>query len=328
MQQDRAQIIDKFFNSRKRLVINDPVYKQWVFRYTFLELEKDLGENDDITTNSLKFDKKNYIARIYANESGVMAGGEEIEYFIDKSDPGFRPRLGHLEVLNKISDGDKFLKDDMLFEFQGDIHDILKAERVVLNFLQHLCGIATFTRKIVESAHAVNSKVLICPTRKTTWGMLDKKAVVLGGGGTHRLRLCDAVLIKDNHLALFNNDLEKLFENFTLPSTEYAFLEIELQDAEKVIANMEFLNKLQKEHKLPVPLVIMFDNIKPDVILKLLEEIRRKKIYDFFLFEASGGINEKNINEYAKTNVDVISLGSLTQKLKPIDLSLEMGNSN
>jgi nicotinate-nucleotide pyrophosphorylase (carboxylating) len=325
MDEKRAQIIDKFFNAGKRLVLTDPVYKQWVMRYTFLELEKDLGENGDITTDCFKLEKRIYKARIYANSKGVMAGGDEIEYFLDKSDPALRPRLGHIKILQKQPDGEEFLKDDLLLEIEGDIHDVLKSERVVLNLLQHMCGVASYTKKLVDKARTVNSKILICPTRKTTWGWLDKKAVTLGGGGTHRLSLSDAVLIKDNHESLFENDFKKLFENFTLPQTEYAFIEIELQDQEKAIENLELLNKLQKERKLPVPLVIMFDNIKPKIIQKLFEQIKKKNFYDFFIYESSGGINEDNITEYASIGVDVISMGSLTQKIQPIDLSLEIG---
>jgi nicotinate-nucleotide pyrophosphorylase (carboxylating) len=328
MDEMRAQIIDKFFNARKRLNIADPVYKQWVFKFTFLELEKDLGENGDITTDSLNIDKKNFRARIYANQPGIMAGSEEIEYFIDKSDPTFRPRLGHLKVLNRFKDGDEFMKDDMLFDYEGDIHDILKSERVVLNFLQHMCGIATKTKKLITKAKYANKDILVCPTRKTTWGWLDKKAVILGGGGTHRLSLSDAVLIKDNHIALFDNDIEKLFKNFTLPQTEYAFIEIELQDPDKLLKNAGLINKLQNERKLPIPLVIMLDNIKPDLIKSLMEKIQREKLINFFLFEASGGINDENILDYAKSGVDVISLGSITQKIEPIDLSLEIGRIN
>lgn len=325
MDQKRAQIIDKYFNAGKRLVLSDPVYKQWVMRYTFLELEKDLGENGDITTDCFNIEKKNYKARIYANSRGIMAGGDEIEYFLDKSDPNLRPRLGHINIRHKHKDGDEFIKNDMLLELEGDIHDILKSERVVLNFLQHLCGIATNTRKLLEKAKTYNSKILICPTRKTTWGWLDKRAVTLGGGATHRLSLSDAVLIKDNHEELFDNDFKKLFDNFTLPKIEYAFFEIEMQNQEKIIENMEFLNKLQKDRKLPAPVVVMFDNLNPGIITGLFGEIRKKNLYDSFLYEASGGINENNITEYAKTGVDVLSLGSLTQNIQPIDLSLEIG---
>ncbi|MBN1494706.1 carboxylating nicotinate-nucleotide diphosphorylase [Candidatus Peregrinibacteria bacterium] len=328
MDEKRAQIIDNFFNARKRLNIADAVYKQWVFKFTFLELEKDLAENGDITTNSLKIKKKNFKARIYANQPGIMAGGEEIEYFIDKSDPAFRPRLGHLKVLNKVNDGDPFMKDDMLFEYEGDIHDILKSERVILNFLQHLCGIAARTRKLNEKVKTINKDILLCPTRKTTWGWLDKKAVIMGGGGTHRLTLADAVLIKDNHLALFDYDIKKLFSNFTLPVTEYAFVEIELQDSEKLSESAFYLNRLQSLKKLPIPMVIMLDNIQPEKIKKFIEEMHEKKLDNFFLFEASGGINEDNIIDYTKSGVDVISMGSITQKIQPIDLSLEIGKIN
>jgi len=328
MDEKRAQIIDKFFKARKRLILNDPVYKQWVFRYTFLELEKDLGENGDITTDALNIEKKIYKARIYANETGVMAGSEEIEYFLNKSDDNLRPRVGRISVLHRINDGEKFLKDDMLFEIEGDIHDLLKVERTVLNFLQHLCGVATRTRKLLEMARTANSSILIAATRKTSWGWLDKKAVTVAGGVSHRLNLSDAVLIKDNHEALFDNDIKKLFENFNLPQTEYAFIEIELQDPEKVIESLKHMQQLQKERKLPEPVVIMFDNIKPEIIDDLMEETKKNNLYDSFIYEASGGINEENIVDYAKTGVDLLSLGSITQKIQPVDLSMEIGQTS
>jgi len=209
MIKDRAQTVEKLFNQKDLLTINDPSYKQWVFRYTFLELEKDLDENGDITTDGLIHEKYNATARIYANQNGLMAGGSEIEYFVLTSDPVFKPRLKPIDVKNRLEDGKEFDKDDSIIELSGDVKDILKIERVILNFLQHMCGIATSAKKIIDLAKKVNKKICIVPTRQTTWGLLDKKAVTIAGGGTHRLNLSDAVLIKDNHLALFNHDVKK-----------------------------------------------------------------------------------------------------------------------
>ena len=325
MIKDRAQITATLFNHRDRLTVDDKFYKQWVFRYTFLELEKDLDGHGDITTDSLTRRGKKVKARIYANEPGIMAGGDEVNYFVSTSDPVFRPRLNEIPVTQRLADGKAFKKDDMLFEFEGDIKDILKAERVILNLLQHMSGIATSAKEIIDIAKKANPSTLVVPTRKTTWGWLDKKAITLAGGGTHRLDLSHAILIKDNHLALFGNDIKKLLKAFKPPQSEYVFFELEIDDPEKVLEIAKELQKYQSKKLVPNPAVIMFDNMKPDVIIKLLDSLYQESMQDHFIFEASGGINKDTIADYVKTGVDVVSLGSLTQKITPIDLSLEIG---
>jgi nicotinate-nucleotide pyrophosphorylase (carboxylating) len=325
MIKDRTQLVQSLFNQKEKLTLENKEYKLWVFRYTFLEFEKDLGEYGDITTDGLIKDGKNITARIYANENGIMAGGEEIHFFLMASDPTFKPRLSTITITQRLEDGKYFTKDDMLIELNGDAKHILKAERVILNLLQHMTGIATQTQKIVEKTKRINPHILVVPTRKTTWGLLDKKAVTLGGGGTHRLNLSDAVLIKDNHLTLFEGDVNKLLRSFHPPVSPYKFFEIEFEDFEKIPEYAKLIHELQKNNALPKPVIIMFDNVSPENINKTLNIIQQEPYYDELLFEASGGINEENISEYAKTGVDLISLGSLTQKITPIDLSLEIG---
>lgn len=325
MNKTRTQIVKKFFNQAGRLTTADGVYKQWVFRYTFLELEKDLGEYGDITTDGLLNTKQIVTARIYANEPGVLAGSSEINYFLAASNPVFKPKIKPISITKDSIDGTNFAKDDLLFEFSGDARDILKVERVTLNLLQHMSGIATRTKEIVDKAKSANPEILVVPTRKTTWGLLDKKAVTLGGGGTHRIDLSDAVLIKDNHLALYGNSIKDVLLNYHPPTSPYTFFEIEIDDKNVALETAKLIRDLQINNAIPDPAVIMFDNMKPSEIEKLVSNFKKENLYDHFIFEASGGINEDTIKAYAKSGVDVVSMGALTQKIKPIDLSMEIG---
>jgi len=319
MKKDRAQIAKKLFNQKDKLVLDNLVYKQWVFRYTFLEVEKDLGEAGDITTESLIHNKTEATARIYANEPGLMAGSAEVVYFLMTSDPTFRPRLEALEILSSFQDAKRFEKDDVLLELKGDVRNILKVERIILNFLQHMCGIATYTKELVDIAKEANPEVLVVPTRKTTWGLLDKKAVSIAGAGTHRLNLENAILIKDNHIALKGN-IKELLDSFKKPKSEYQFFEIEIDEKGQVLDTARKLQELD----IPKPPVIMFDNMKPKDIEGLIALLKKENLYDDILFEASGGINQKNLASYARCGVDIISMGALTQNIKPVDLSLEI----
>lgn len=319
MKKDRAQTAKKLFNQKDKLVLDNLIYKQWVFRYTFLELEKDLGDNGDITTDGFFQNKLEATARIYANEPGIMAGSAEIVYFLMTSDPVFKPRLGSLKVIHSFQDGKRFDKDDVLLEIYGDVQNILKTERIILNFLQHMSGIATYSKQLIDIAKEANPNVLIVPTRKTTWGLLDKKAVTIAGGGTHRLNLENAVLVKDNHIAL-KGSIKKLLVDFNKPKVPYEFFEIEIDEKGEVLETARTLIQMD----IPKPPVIMFDNMKPKDIEELINLLKRENLYDEILFEASGGISKKNLAQYARTGVDIISMGALTQNIKPIDLSLEV----
>lgn len=319
MKKDRAQIAKKLFNQKDKLVLDNLIYKQWVFRYTFLELEKDLGDNGDITTDSFIQNKQDATARIYANEPGIMAGSAEIVYFLMTSDPVFRPRMDAIKIIQSFQDGKRFEKDDILLEIYGDVRNILKTERIILNFLQHMCGISTYSKELIDRAKEANSDVLVVPTRKTTWGLLDKKAVTIAGGGTHRLNLDNAILLKDNHIAL-KGSIKELLSNFIKPNVPYEFFEIEIDEKGEVLETARTLLTMD----IPKPPVIMFDNMKPKDIEELIALLKRENLYDEILFEASGGINKKNLAQYARTGVDIISMGALTQKIRPVDLSLEI----
>ncbi len=318
---DRKSLREFTHKADHLLTIGNLNYKQWVFRYTFLELEKDLGTNGDITSEIVcGEDDKRVTAQITAKEEGVLAGREEIEYFLVKADPNFRPSIkGEFEVKFNFNDGDKFKKDDVLATINGLAKDVLAVERTTLNLLMHMSGVATYTRKLVEQ---VGDKALLCPTRKTTWGLLDKKAVSIGGGGTHRTNLSDAILVKDNHLAILKGDFDLLLEKLSKSSKTARFCEIEVENKQQALELSEKLGQWVRNGQIIYPVAILLDNMSPAEITQTISELQKTENYDHILYEASGGINEKTLQEYAETGVDMISMGCLTNGVKTVDMSM------
>jgi nicotinate-nucleotide pyrophosphorylase (carboxylating) len=267
--------------------------------YTFeLErfIEEDLGDDDD-STGIVPQVKAN--ARIVCKEDGVLAGlGEACEvfgYFCTKAE-------------KRYEDGQRVSKGDVVLEISGSAPDILRAERLALNFLGRMSGIATLTAKCVAK---VPEGVRIAATRKTTPGFrkFEKKAVKLGGGDAHRYDLSSAVMIKDNHIAIMG--LEGAIAAAKKAASFTKKIEIEVESAGDAI----------KAAKLGVD-VIMFDNMGPKAIAEGIKKV--KKAHPGVIIEASGGITVENIGEYARTGVDVISLGALTRDAKWLDFSLDV----
>jgi len=202
------------------------------------------------------------------------------------------------------------------------VSDILAVERVVLNLIARMSGVSTYTKKIVN----ISDGVLIAPTRKTLWGLLDKKAVLIGGGGTHRLNLSDAVLVKDNHLSILGGSVSKALKNISdkkLPDS-VRFVEIEVENIEDSVKAAEAFYTLTGNGGINAPSVIMFDNMSCSDISKAISIIREKGHYDTVLFEASGGINNENLRDYVKTGVDIISMGCLTSSSISMKLKMEI----
>lgn len=306
------------------LTINNSAYKQWVFRYTFLELEKDLGTQGDITTDSIFHGEKIVKGRVIARESGIFAGRDEIQYFLVDADPKFRPSiLGDFKLDFKVKDGEKFKKEDVLLEIEADVHDLLKVERATLNLFMRMSGVATCTRKIIDLVKKYD--VLITPTRKTLWGLLDKKAVLIGGGGSHRINLSDAVLVKDTHMDLIDRDFGKVVEKLANSRVDCRFIEIEVNTPAEALETTKCLKKYLDNKQIRSICVLLLDNMTPEDIAKALEMIKKEGLYDNLLFEASGGITEKNIEQYAKTGVDIISMGILTNGVRSLNMSLKVG---
>lgn len=320
---DRLVLVQKTHNVSERLHPSDPSYKQWIFRYTFLELEKDLGQQGDITTDALFAEPREIDAYVVSRSEGTVAGIQEVSYFLIGSDPAFKPRLGRFMVDFFKRDGDHIIPGDPLMHIHGDVRDILKVERVILNLLQRMSGIATRTHMYTDRLTRLSCDILITPTRKTLWGMLDRRAVVVGGGGTHRIDLSDAALIKDTHMTLFDHRIPELLKLCT--NNPGRFLEIEVESKDDALRAAEAFHQLHCPGGLSVPGVIMFDNMRPSLIKDSISAIREAPFFDDqVLFEASGGVRLDNLDFYARTGVDVISIGELTHSAASLDFSLEL----
>ncbi|HWY52132.1 MAG TPA: carboxylating nicotinate-nucleotide diphosphorylase [Chthoniobacterales bacterium] len=265
-------------------------------------LREDIG-NGDLTTDFFVSNNQQATARIVAHERATVAGAETAAEVFRRVDSATK-----ITVLRK--DGNEVNPDETVIELRGAARAILKAERVALNFLQRLSGIATMTQKFVDAA--ANKHVKILDTRKTTPGLraLEKAAVVAGGGANHRFGLFDMVLVKDNHLAV-NAGFEafaKVVRRFRQAKPNVQ-IEVEADALEQVRAFLE-IDGID---------VILLDNMKP---AQIREAIALGK--DKVKFEASGGVTLKNIRQIAATGVDYISIGALTHSVRAIDFSLEL----
>jgi len=265
-------------------------------------LREDIGKGD-ITTDFFVSEGLHASGRIVARESAVVAGTGTAAQIFRTIDPA-------TDVQIVRPDGEAVAAGDIVIEVRGLARSILKAERVALNFLQRLCGIATLTRQFVDAVGEHPAKIL--DTRKTTPGLraLEKAAVVAGGGVNHRSGLFDMVLVKDNHLAAlggltgFADQIRRLRKE--RPNVR---IEVEADDLEQARAFVE-IDGID---------VILLDNMEPAQIREALA-LRRNSIK----FEASGGITLKNVRRIAATGVDYISIGALTNSARAVDLGLEM----
>ncbi len=265
-------------------------------------LKEDIGDGD-ITTEFFVPERLHATGRIIAREPAIVAGTAAAGEVFRKVDPA-------TDVQIHQSDGASVVAGDIVIELRGLARSILKAERVALNFLQRLCGIATLTRQFVDAIGSHPAKIL--DTRKTTAGLraLEKAAVLAGGGVNHRSGLYDMILVKDNHLAAlrglsgFADQIRQLRKE--RPNLR---IEVEADDLEQTRAFVE-IDGID---------IILLDNMEPAQIREALA-LRRNNIK----FEASGGITLKNIRRIAATGVDYISIGALTNSAHAIDLGLEM----
>jgi len=257
---------------------------------------------EDITTKALITPDKMINARIISREKGILSGVDLVNDIFQEFS---------IDTIIKKHDGEKVVKDDIIMEIEGDASTILSIERTVLNILMRMSGISTITANLIKT---VNNNIIIAGTRKTTPGLqfLEKEAIRVGGGDTHRFRLDDCVLIKDNHIAIVGG-VKKAVEKAKnyVSFTKKVEIEVEsINDAlEAAIAGAD---------------IIMLDNMNPDEIKNVLNVLKNKGLRDNVLIEISGGINPDNIRNYMKTGVDIISTGYITHSAKSLDMSLEI----
>lgn len=266
-------------------------------------IDEDLGDNRiDITSSILVPDDQVSSAEIVAKENGILCGIDVAKEIFHQIDPD-------VNLHQHINDSDRFKTGDIIASIHGKTKNILKAERSTLNFLQHLCGIATITGKFVEIASKYNVQIL--DTRKTIPGLryLQKYAVLCGGGKNHRFGLFDEYLMKDNHI-LACGGLDKALQRLKMSG-----------NIEKTIIEIESLNDLKKALSAGARR-IMLDNMETNDIYHA-KKIAEKYSHDIYL-EISGMVGLENIKEIARTGINSISIGKITHSVKAIDINMKL----
>ena len=271
--------------------------KNFIINVCKLALNEDLYPSGDITSNLLRNNTKKK-AKLLSNQSGIIGGLEFAKQtfkLIDKK----------IKIKIKKKEGSKIKKGDLIAIVEGNIKNILIGERVALNFLSHISGIATKTNSFIKK---VNKKSKICCTRKTIPNLrvIQKYAVKLGGGENHRFNLSDEFLIKDNHIAA-NKSIKEIINNA-----------IKFKKGKKITVEVDNLNQLRKITGLKFDR-ILFDNMSPKTLRKGIK--LSKKLYET---EASGGVTLKNVKKIAATGVERISIGSITHSAPALDLKLQI----
>jgi nicotinate-nucleotide pyrophosphorylase (carboxylating) len=276
--------------------------KELIDQFIVSSLKEDVGDGDHTSLATIPADATGK-ARLIVKDSGILAGvelAEEICHIIDDK----------LKLTIFLKDGAVVKPKDIAFELEGNVQSILKAERLVLNCMQRMSGIATKTREIVDLLKGTNTQVL--DTRKTTPGMryLEKWAVRIGGGVNHRFGLYDMILIKDNHVDYAGGIGEAIesARNYVAGLNKKLAIEIEVRNIEEVEQVLQ-TGGIDR---------ILLDNFNYSDLCTAVNMIEGR-----YITEASGGITVDNIRRYADCGVDYISVGALTHSVKSLDLSLK-----
>ena len=258
----------------------------------------------DVTSEHLIPLEAMAVAELAAREPGVFSGVEVFVAAFKLTDPS-------VQVDMKIKDGERFEKGQQLAVISGPARAVLTAERIGLNFVQRMCGIATLTSQYV--AKIAGTKAAILDTRKTTPGLraFERQAVLNGGGRNHRFSLSDMVMAKDNHLAVLTSGGKDL-------TTELRRVKAELPAGIKLEVEVDRVDQIAQVLAAEVD-IIMLDNFSLEDLRKGVELIDGKCVV-----EASGGVNLDTVSEIAKTGVDVISVGALTHSARALDLGLDV----
>ena len=269
-------------------------------------LREDIGRGD-ITSNSVL--KPNLLASSTIlckdSEQAVVAGLREVGIVFD---------LCKCSCKSLVDEGSIVSHGNEVMKIKGRARDILKAERTALNLLMRMSGIATETKKFVEVVKKISKDIEIAGTRKTAPGLrsFDKKAIKIGGGRAHRNSLDEMVLIKDNHLVLTGSIGESISSAKKLVGNNIK-VECEVTDLQSAIEAINFGAD-----------VIMLDNFSPQEVENANRVLKELGLRQKCLLEISGGISLANVSQFAKSNPDIISVGSLTHSVKSVDFSLEV----
>ena len=279
-----------------------PEYKPFVDDLIELCIREDIGDGDHTSLACIPADEHGRM-RLLCKQEGVIAGIEIAQIVLRRLDPEM-----HFEQI--LHDGDRVRPGDVAFYVSGRLRSLLQAERILLNIMQRMSGVATQTAVYVKRLEGLHTRVL--DTRKTTPGMrvLDKMAVKIGGGENHRMGLFDMILLKDNHID-FAGGIEKAIRrvrDYLAERGRQLPIECEvrsLEDIDKVFA----AGGVDR---------IMFDNFTPEMTRRAVEKVAGR-----CETESSGGITLETIREYAECGVDFISVGALTHQIRSLDMSLK-----
>ena len=262
-------------------------------------LSEDIQRGD--VTSALLSNQK-IKAKIISREQGIIAG-------VGFARSIFQLKGCTVRIFKK--DGSRLKPNQTVLQVSGNAKSILSCERTALNLLSRMSGIATQTNYLVSQIKKYSKKTNLYSTRKTAPGLryFDKEAVVIGGGHKHRMALDDMIMIKDNHL-LLSNSMEDIIKK---AQKKHRRVEVEVENQRDAILAAKYGTA-----------IVMLDNFSPAQIKKTITALQKKKLRNKVKLEASGGVNSKNIGTYAKTGVDMISVGSVTNSVKGLDLSLEV----
>ena len=277
---------------------NDP----FVIQLIELAIAEDIGDGDHSSLGSIPAGTQGQ-ARLLVKDEGVLCGVYLAMHIMERIDADV--------VFHQLLDEGAWVKyGDIAFTVKGSVHSILQAERLMLNFMQRMSGIATVTKRLVDKIEGTNAKLL--DTRKTTPGLrtFEKYAVTVGGGVNHRFALWDMVMLKDNH-----NDYAGGITGGVTRTKEYL-----VSKGKNIKIEVETRDLKEVQEALDTGLVdcIMFDNFSPELMVDAVKLVNGK-----CKTEASGGITGDTIRSYAETGVDYISVGALTHSVKSLDLSLK-----
>jgi nicotinate-nucleotide pyrophosphorylase (carboxylating) len=276
-----------------------PQVKQFIAQ----ALAEDLGQGD-VTTEALISKTQRGRASIIAKASGIIAGVEIAKQVFLKVDP-------ELKLAILIEDGAEVKPGDIVAKIEGRVASILQAERIALNFLQHLSGVASATSHYVQAVNGLPVKII--DTRKTTPGLrtLEKYAVRVGGGKNHRMHLGDGILIKDNHLAALRRQglsIKEIVNKTHQKASPKLKIEVEVKSPREAAEAAEAGAD-----------IIMLDNMGLEDMRQAVQLVKGRA-----LIEASGGITLDKVRAVAQTGVDIISIGAITHSAKALDISLEL----
>lgn len=313
------------FQQGDLLTMKESAYRNWVLSFLTQLWKLDCGEKDWTTDllfrRSAEQEKRtNIIAEIISNEEGVLAGMEELQAFASHQEISIKPCA---------KDGDSLAAGGTVAKLTGPPEKLLSLERIGLDLLGRLSGIATLTSRFIGQCREAGRVSLAC-TRKTLWGWLDKKGVYIGGGLTHRLGLWQGILVKDNHLKILkslgnHSPVEEAIQRISqaLGEKSPAFLEIEVETKQEALLLAETFSKKAKK---TIPTAMLLDNFPPNEIREIARNLKERGLRDQIILEASGRIRKENLSNYARTGVDILSVGFLTHSAPLFDFTQRIVN--